>query len=437
MHILEEFVNEQIVLAPVCLESILLYHKLIKEGINIVCFFDQNVMLAGRTYQSHHIRNPYYSSKYKVILCNARYDVEMRKQYVELGYCIEDLISATTVTSSYKDVEIAADVSLNEYIQIKPEQTKTSAYLSEYIQLRKMKRLYELDKKCPLSKEQLSGFSVVEAYTDWQGNKLVIPMRVELIVTNRCTLKCEHCSAWMQYFQNPMNTDLKTILETYNLLLSQIDWTDELVIMGGEPFLHLELSEIIKGVAENPITQTKVGHLVLITNGTIVPKQEVLETIKKYNVNVWISNYKEQSVNLDKLVPELDKNSIDYIVMDIKWWSNVMRLITGDEEKENKSLLNRKRCITRCRTVKDGRFYLCSVIKSACDLNAVPNDEKNYVELDSENARNGLYDYLSSNRELPPACAWCSGCSEEDWNNSLIIPAEQIVQPLRYKRYNE
>lgn len=41
------FKNEKVVLMPFCVESVFLYHKLKRKGIDVLCFFDNKNQYRG------------------------------------------------------------------------------------------------------------------------------------------------------------------------------------------------------------------------------------------------------------------------------------------------------------------------------------------------------------------------------------------------------
>lgn len=80
----------------------------------------------------------------------------------------------------------------------------------------------------------------------------------------------------------------------------------------------------------------------------------------------------------------------------------------------------------------NGKFYLCSLLKTMDYLGISPFSTNDYVDLYDENAREQIMKMLSMENPLPNACSFCTGCSEEDWNEAGIDSAEQTKTPLPY-----
>jgi len=68
-----------------------------------------------------------------------------------------------------------------------------------------------------------------------------------------------------------------------------VDYLLDLDIVGGEPFLFSRLPEFIRYLGEN--YRHRIGYVGFITNGTIIPKDEVLDLLAQYSIEVSISDY--------------------------------------------------------------------------------------------------------------------------------------------------
>lgn len=224
------------------------------------------------------------------------------------------------------------------------------------------------------------------------------------------------------------------MVKDYNKMIELIDWIDDIVIIGGEPFLYDDLDKVIDGIFNNPQTKKKVGVIKIITNGTVIPNNKVLQAIKKNKIIIWISNYGDKSRKLGELINILRQERIDYTVLPLQKWSDVIQLNNEKTIQEDAKRLKRRKdgCVTRCRTVAGGRFYLCSLLKSMDFLGIKPFGSGDYVDLYEDDARTKIMRMLDMNTPLPRACSFCSGCSKVDWDNASIKVAEQISRPLNF-----
>jgi MoaA/NifB/PqqE/SkfB family radical SAM enzyme len=273
-----------------------------------------------------------------------------------------------------------------------------------------------------------------EVWWDINREPHVILKRIEICITNRCTLKCKNCAALMQYYKNPEDFSADIVARDYKRIMELIDWTDDILIMGGEPFVHKDLYKIVNSVINDVNTNGKVGMVKVMTNGTIIPNEDLLRLFSANNVLVGISNYNEKSKNFIGLVRALEKNDVKFCIAN-PVWRYIEQLESLNEEKDEESRRNmRKECSTRCRSLSNGRFYLCSFLKSANELRAVPVKNDGWVNIYEDNAKELLARYLDGGVALPKACSWCSGNTKKQWeDDAYSIPvAEQVKEPLNY-----
>ena len=58
-------------------------------------------------------------------------------------------------------------------------------------------------------------------------------------------------------------------------------------LQGGEPLVHKDLEQVIEGVAAIP----NLLFIDIVTNGTMVPKDQLISTLSKNGVAIWVSDY--------------------------------------------------------------------------------------------------------------------------------------------------
>lgn len=117
--------------------------------------------------------------------------------------------------------------------------------------------------------------------------RVTIPF-VDFCVGMPCTLKCKLCSQWNPYLKNKSWRKIDYLKADLELLLSKIDYVWGVNLVGGEPLAYKDLDTIL----ELCIESNKIGFVSITTNGTIYPKDEVLELLKNKKVLTTVSSYK-------------------------------------------------------------------------------------------------------------------------------------------------
>jgi hypothetical protein len=409
------FREYDVVLTPFNLESLLLYHRLKNDHINVVAFFDNDPHLWGKYYLDVPVISAYYRTNTKVIVASETFYQEIKKQLILFTFSETDIYMADRIGTRTVVSDIIFDVNADLYAQFRPSQA-LGQFSDGYAKIKKLRRIAQI------------GCS---------ENDFLYMRRVELIVTHKCTLKCKYCGSMPSFFEKPYNMDIETLKRDYDLMIGRVDFLNDVLIMGGEPLLHPKLSEYIAYVCEHPLTAERVGIVRLITNGTITPKPEIFNLLKKYGVQLLVSNYRELSPKLNEIILRCMENEVRYQVLYIPHWWLVENPTNGeivtDEEWKDKC----RSCVHQHRVIAEGKFYRCSFLSSGDSLGIFPSDERNYVDmLGSDFCKQNIADYINLEKYYVPGCRFCVGQSLEQQEKDLIPAAMQYdTVPVRYKRY--
>lgn len=101
--------------------------------------------------------------------------------------------------------------------------------------------------------------------------KLIIP-RITLVISVKCSLRCKDCVNLMQYYNEPYDLGIEELMSEMNEFFDLVDELMEISIVGGEPFLYEDLDKLIQYLISNE----KINSIRFTTNGTVVPKESVL-----------------------------------------------------------------------------------------------------------------------------------------------------------------
>ena len=141
---------------------------------------------------------------------------------------------------------------------------------------------------------------------------------VDLVITERCSLKCKDCSNLMQYYEKPENADTNECLKSIDEFCALVDSVNEFRIIGGEPFMNKEIHQFIDKLDTEP----KVRGVVIYTNGTIVPNERNLQSLKSKKVMVLITDYDALSRNADKLAETFKFHGISFYRQKAMNWTS-------------------------------------------------------------------------------------------------------------------
>lgn len=202
-----------------------------------------------------------------------------------------------------------------------------------------------------------------------------------LPITERCNLNCKHCSIFTPYIKEPKDKNLNALKNDIDLFFNCFDYVSAINLLGGEPFLHNQITELIDYIGEN--YSNKLRYITIITNGTIMPSTEQIEIIKKYNVIVNISDYTSA---LEYLIPKVNQvinclktNNIEVNVNKAdKWFDFGYQSVDRKTASESDMIYFFDICKMPCRIVSDGNYYYCANTKFAYNAGFVSTDNDGF-----------------------------------------------------------
>lgn len=279
------------------------------------------------------------------------------------------------------------------YKSIAEEQDKTDDYLAEKLDL--------------LSKRE----------------NVILP-RIPVMITTRCTLRCKECSNLMPYYNNPKDYELDDIVSWIRNLSEAVDDWICCELVGGEPFLFKNLETLLNEV----LKIEKIQKIEFTTNASVIPNDRILKLLQNKKIHIKISEY-PNIIDYSRLAEVFDKYKIKYKVEKaIKW------IKTGNLEKRNRSFSEIKSqylncsAAKMCRTVLNGKLYVCSKAASLAELGYISGSESVDL-LDVANLRENIKEFFQIT--AANACDYCDIASSEE---ELVEPAIQIKGKIHNAR---
>lgn len=278
--------------------------------------------------------------------------------------------------------------------------------------------------------------SCIRCHHAFDNTNLVAFRSIELIVTEKCSLKCKDCSNLMQYYQSPENEEMDSLISELTDLFSICDDINEVRIIGGEPFLHKELNLLLNFLN----LENKIHNIVIYTNGTIVPRPEVLDSLKSQKVLVLITDYGVLSRRKDPLLEELKQNGINVVDELAQNWTDCGRIHRWNRTEEENNLVFAECCAKNLLTVSAGKLYRCPFSAHLDRLNAAQDLNGDYFEIPkidenreySSKFRTSLKEFAFEKKSLK-SCDYCNGRKLAD---EKIIPGIQTKIPLKYIKFS-
>lgn len=205
---------------------------------------------------------------------------------------------------------------------------------------------------------------------------------VTLIINQRCSLGCKHCTSYMNEYAKGKRLDIpyERIAKDIDVFFDAVDTVGTITVMGGEPFMHPDISKIIQKLCK----KNNFGLISIATSGTYPIKEKQLEGLCDRRVNISISNYTESiSENQKKVYYEnlemIKKSNVCYTegLFSPEWIvpSTLYDLNLSEEEK-----IERKKNCTHWHQIKNGKVHPCDLANSLYSL-GIADYNNDYVDL--------------------------------------------------------
>jgi organic radical activating enzyme len=267
--------------------------------------------------------------------------------------------------------------------------------------------------------------AVESCHKSYFSTKKLFLKSIDIIITEKCSLKCKDCSNLMQYYMNPINVSFNEILNDFQTLINNVDHIYEIRLIGGEPFMNKDIYKIIKEISKNE----KLSRIVIYTNATIPLKEKYIDILKHSKVVFSVTTYGKLSKNTQKVIDFLKKNKIPYRDHPPENWTDCGVIYDFKRKEPEMEKLFEDCCGKNLLTVTNGKLYRCPFVANAERLNAIPKDSDNYVNVND--SKKNIKKYTTQINYIP-ACNYCMGRS---YNAPKIKPAIQTKKPLDYKTY--
>lgn len=236
---------------------------------------------------------------------------------------------------------------------------------------------------------------------------------------------------FMPYYREHVDYTAKDILEDLELLFRHVDYIVAYEILGGEPLINGELADMIRQIGDR--YGNRIGNIGIITNGTLLPDEQLIEISKKYNVKYDFSDYTDvvdYKKRFDSAVKIVSDAGLRYSVNRSLRWCDFGFPVNNrmyDFDKVREHMLS---CGPIFHGLNDGKYYYCHVSWSADKAKLLKNVSDDYIDLrtldDDDRAKEAILEHSNGNmaKGFVKLCKICGGCGND--NTEFVKAAEQM-----------
>jgi len=253
----------------------------------------------------------------------------------------------------------------------------------------------------------------------WNTQKMNCVYHVDMTVTTKCTLNCKHCNMFIPYYKEQFHYTFEELKRNIDLFFERIDYAGYFGLIGGEPMLNPVLKDVIEYLEEN--YKDKYGKISYASNGSVLPSDELLEIMRKYDIHIVVSDYSKAIPYHDKiecLEQKFKEYGINYDIKPSLVWCD----FGFPEHPVKRNAQELEEHLACCRPewngLNDGKFYYCNVSWSAEKSGRFKLQPSDYIVLEDldPNDKEQCHLLTEISRGTSSFCRVCGGCGRDNTN---------------------
>lgn len=202
----------------------------------------------------------------------------------------------------------------------------------------------------------------ISVYYVYKYDKVYI-MSVSFLPSTICNLKCRHCLNFNPFAKKFYSREWDALKRDVDLFFACVDYVMLFHVSGGEPMLYKHTADLIDYIDKN--YGDKIGTLRTVTNGTVVPSDEILQKLSKCNVEVTVDDYRQAvpkyNEQFDLLLQKFEKYQIKYYFNKVDSWIDLAPEKTDYSGMTEEQLIcHRDECGQTWQELRDGKLYSCN-----------------------------------------------------------------------------
>ncbi|MBR6537467.1 MAG: 4Fe-4S cluster-binding domain-containing protein [Lachnospiraceae bacterium] len=369
-------------------QGLLAAHLLKKQGVDVICFADQNKEKQGKTYFNLPIISP----------------EEMGLNYSK----------TLIIVTPYSIKPVYEEFKNKGYNVVTPYSLFLEFDSDEFDLLDDLPGWYRKDSlDCNVDMFLLNCNNLLTNHQLFSS---------DLSVSQVCNLKCRECTSIMTCYQKPKHFALEEVIQSLKIMMKD-RYFDHIYVEGGETFLWKPLPELLQFMVE----QERIYTIIVITNGTIIPDEEVLNALSHPKIFVKISDYGSISKK-DKLMEIFNERGIRYKLLLQKWYKMTAFSKAPHTPEKLKAVVENCCKLSNGVTspyVADGKLFCCPIQGNLHNTGIYPSEPEDYVDLtlpyDEEQKKK--IEAFYQGKKIVEFCRHCDG---RGYTNIEVPPAEQL-----------
>ncbi|MDR0305572.1 MAG: 4Fe-4S cluster-binding domain-containing protein [Chitinispirillales bacterium] len=320
--------------------------------------------------------------------------------------------------------------SQQEFLSMNHENAIVIIAMADFVQVKKILIYAGFNEGTDLFDDKTFANVYLYIYYLYRFKKLYFD-RMNLEVTNVCSLKCKHCVAYIPFLQHKGHVDYSDLIKDIDTIFNNFDFLNSFDLVGGEPFLYPYLCDVIEYVFKN--YSKKINFCRIFTNGVYSAlSKETMQTLFERKIIIEWSDYREgikdeQTVSIiNKNIKGFNEHGINVSRRCLSW-SDYQHGQKRNELKEDLCTVYNN-CYSRCSHAT-GKILLPCLSSYVIHKDVMKIDEEkfnDFIVLDGESNKHVILESLLGYTEsgYTEMCQYCGGSGPI--NNKIVVPGKQV-----------
>lgn len=223
---------------------------------------------------------------------------------------------------------------------------------------------------------------------------------LEFVISRKCTLDCIECGQRVgrikrKFPEKYVVYPYERIIEDIDIIMDSVDCVGTFSIIGGEPFTHPQLADII----EHCLTKDNVAIISITTNGICKMTEAMLKKMKSDRVKINFSNYtqslQEEQKKLFYKNVELVKTCGLNCNVATPVWGRVIDTVDVNPEISESHYKSVKATCQFGPSVSNGTFFACPVSELYDKLEEIDVSKDKIFLSQEKDVRGKIHELLS------------------------------------------
>ena len=207
-----------------------------------------------------------------------------------------------------------------------------------------------------------------------------------IIPSTVCNLNCRDCLNFTPYIKKHITYHWEDMKKDIDLFFNAVDKIFRFQVSGGEPMLYSRLKDVMEYVDEH--YRGKIVRLELVTNGTIVPSDELCAYLSQRDIYVYLDDYRMSCPDGEEIhrqvYEKFQKFHVNFADNHVEQW---MRIYRPDCERQERNEQQKAELFRRCKnpysTIWKGGISACNYSVYAAKAGLCEEAEDDYYDLAS------------------------------------------------------